>query len=197
VPPIRFLEIAIKSKLYPEITKSIVRKSFEFFREKDYEFSINISIHDIENRKTLQFILEQIINFPNPKNITFEILESDRVENYEKLNKFIKEIKSHGCKIAIDDFGSGYSNFSHILELNVNYLKIDSSLVRFITKDQNSRVIVKTIVNFALNLNLKTIAEFVEDKKSMELLEQMGVDFVQGYYIGRPQSGLNSDFESI
>jgi diguanylate cyclase (GGDEF)-like protein len=197
VPPIRFLEIAIKSKLYPEITKSIVRKSFEFFREKDYEFSINISIHDIENRKTFLFILDQIEKFPNPQNITFEILESDRVENYEKLNKFIKEMKSHGCKIAIDDFGSGYSNFSHILELNVNYLKIDSSLVKFITKDHNSRIIIKTIVNFASNLNLKTIAEFVEDRESMELLEKMGVDFIQGYYIGRPQSGLNSDFESI
>jgi len=197
VPPIRFLDIAIESKLYPEITKSIIKKSFEFFREKDYEFSINISIHDIENRKTFQFILDNVINFPNPQNITFEILESYRVENYEKLNKFIKEIKSHGCKIAIDDFGSGYSNFSHILELNVNYLKIDSSLVKFITKDHNSRVIIKTIVNFASNLNLKTIAEFVEDKESMELLEKMGVDFIQGYYIGRPQSGLNNDFESI
>lgn len=197
VPPIRFLEIAIKSKLYPEITKSIVKKSFEFFREKDYEFSINISINDIENRRTFQFILEQITKFPNPQNITFEILESDRVENYEKLNKFIKEIKSHGCKIAIDDFGSGYSNFSHILELNVNYLKIDSSLVKLITKDQNSRVIVKTIINFASNLNLKTIAEFVEDRESMELLESMGVDFIQGYYIGKPHSELNTDFKPI
>jgi diguanylate cyclase (GGDEF)-like protein len=197
VPPIRFLEIAIKSKLYPEITKSIIKKSFEFFREKDYEFSINISIHDIENRRTFLFILDQVEKFPNPQNITFEILESDRVENYEKLNKFIKEMKSHGCKIAIDDFGSGYSNFSHILELNVNYLKIDSSLVKFITKDQNSLVIVKTIVNFASNLNLKTIAEFVEDRESMELLEKMGVDFIQGYYIGRPHSGLNNDFKSI
>ncbi|MDQ1244496.1 MAG: c-di-GMP phosphodiesterase [Campylobacterota bacterium] len=196
IPPIRFLDIAIKSKLYPEITKSIVIKSFEFFKEKDYEFSINISIHDIENTKTMQFILENVEKFPNPKNITFEILESDRVENYEKLNKFIKEIKAHGCKIAIDDFGSGYSNFSHILELNVNYLKIDSSLVKHITKDENSRAIVKTIINFASNLNLKTIAEFVEDKESMDLLEKMGVNFIQGYYIGKPESGLNKNFES-
>lgn len=197
IPPIRFLDIAIKSKLYPEITKSIVRKSFEFFKEKDYEFSINISIHDIENKKTMQFILGEVQKFPNPKNITFEILESDKVENYEKLNKFIKEMKSHGCKIAIDDFGSGYSNFSHILELNVNYLKIDSSLVRHITKDENSRVIVRTIINFASNLNLKTIAEFVEDKESTDMLEKMGVDFIQGYYIGKPESGLNKIFGKV
>ncbi|MCK4874894.1 MAG: EAL domain-containing protein [Sulfurimonas sp.] len=196
IPPFDFLDIAIKSKLYPEITKAMIRKSFEYFKDKDYEFSINISINDIQNRKTLQFILDSVIDFPNSKNIVFEILESDKVENYEKLNKFIKEMKRYGCKIAIDDFGSGYSNFSHILELNTDYLKIDSSLVRLVTKDENSRVIVKTIINFASNLGMKTIAEFVEDKKSLDLLEKMGVDFIQGYYIGKPSPELNSDFES-
>jgi EAL domain-containing protein (putative c-di-GMP-specific phosphodiesterase class I) len=107
---------------------------------------------------------------------------------------FIKEVKRYGCKIAIDDFGSGYSNFSHIFELNVDYLKIDGSLVKFITTDESSRVIVKTIVNFASNLGLKTIAEFVEDRDSLELLEKMGVDFIQGYYIGKPSSDLCEDF---
>ncbi|MCF6310752.1 MAG: EAL domain-containing protein [Sulfurimonas sp.] len=194
IPPFIFLDIAIKSKLYPEITKAMIRKSFEYFKDKDYEFSINISMHDIQNPKTLQFILDSVIDFPNPKNIVFEILESDKIENYERLNKFIKEMKRYGCKIAIDDFGSGYSNFSHILELNADYLKIDSSLVKLVTKDENSRVIVKTIINFASNLDLKTIAEFVEDKESLDLLETMGVDFIQGYYIGKPEPKLNTNF---
>ncbi len=188
--PFAFLDIAIKSKLYHEVTKAMIIKTFAFFKDKEYEFSINLSILDIQNQETLKFILMQIQAFDTPQHIVFEILESHKIENYQEMKGFIKEVKRYGCKIAIDDFGSGYSNFSHIFELNVDYLKIDGSLVKFITTDESLRVIVKTIVNFASNLGLETIAEFVEDKDSFELLEKMGVDFVQGYYIGKPDSEL-------
>lgn len=194
IMPFAFLDIAIKSKLYPEITKAMVLKTFEFFKDKGYEFSINLSILDIQNQEILKFILTQVQAFDAPQHVVFEILESHKIENYQEMKSFIKEVKKYGCKIAIDDFGSGYSNFSHIFELNVDYLKIDGSLVKFITTDESSRVIVKTIINFASNLGLKTIAEFVEDKDSLELLEKMGVDFVQGYYIGKPSSELYEDF---
>lgn len=194
IPPFAFLDIAIKSKLYPEITKAMIRKSFEYFRDKDYEFSINISMHDIQNKKTLQYITDMLKDFNEPNRVVFEILESDKVEKYEEIRNFIINVKRHGCKIAIDDFGSGYSNFAHIHELNADYLKIDSSLVKFITTDENSRIIVKTIINFASSLGLKTIAEFVEDKDSLDLLEKMGVDFIQGYYIGKPAPELSSDY---
>jgi EAL domain-containing protein (putative c-di-GMP-specific phosphodiesterase class I) len=142
----------------------------------------------------MNFIILELKNFSEPHRVAFEILESHRIEDYEEIKSFIKEVKKLGCKVAIDDFGSGYSNFSHIFELNVDYLKIDSSLVKFITTDESSRVIVKTIINFASNLGLKTIAEYVEDKDSLELLEKMGVDFVQGYYIGKPAKELIEEF---
>ena len=194
IMPFAFLDIAIKSKLYPEITKAMIVKTFAFFKDKEYEFSINLSILDIQNQEILKFILTQIQAFHAPQHVVFEILESHKIENYQEMKSFIKEVKKHGCKIAIDDFGSGYSNFSHIFELNVDYLKIDGSLVKFITIDESSRIIVKTIVNFASNLGLKTIAEFVEDKDALEMLEKMGVDFVQGYYIGKPSNALCEDF---
>lgn len=194
IAPYAFLDISVKSKLYPEITKAMIRKSFEFFKDKNFEFSINISIADIQNPETVKFITNRLKEFDEPQKIVFEILEGDKIENYEEIKSFIKDVKKLGCKIAIDDFGSGYSNFSHILELNVDFLKIDSSLVKFVTTDENSRVVVKTIINFASNLGLKTIAEYVEDKDSLELLEKMGVDFVQGYYIGKPNAELNKDF---
>ncbi len=196
ITPFVFLDIAVKSKLYPEITKAIITKSFEFFIDKNLEFSINLSIVDIQSKEIMRFIFNKLKEFSEPKRVVFEILETDRIENYEEIKSFIKNVKRYGCKVAIDDFGSGYSNFSHILELNVDFLKIDSSLVKFVTTDENSRVVVKTIINFASNLGLKTIAEFVEDKDSLELLEKMGVDFIQGYYIGKPDSELNRDFES-
>jgi len=196
ITPFVFLDIAVKSKLYPEITKAIITKSFEFFRDKEMEFSINLSIVDIQSKEIMRFIFNKLQEFRQPQRVVFEILETDRIENYEEIKNFIKDVKKYGCKVAIDDFGSGYSNFSHILELNVDYLKIDASLVKFVTTDENSRVVVKTIINFASNLGLKTIAEFVEDKDSLVLLEKMGVDFIQGYYIGKPSSSLNRDFES-
>jgi diguanylate cyclase (GGDEF)-like protein len=188
--PYEFLEVSIKGKLYHHITRAIVRKSFKFFEDKDFEFSINISINDINNQKTYEYIVDSLRNYAHPEKVVFEILETDKIENYEKLKGFIKITKSFGCKIAIDDFGSGYSNFAHILTLNVDYLKIDASLVKNVLNDEHSRIITQTIINFANNLNLKTIAEYVEDIESLELLEKMGSHYIQGYYIGEPKESL-------
>jgi len=190
IAPFEFLDIAIKSKLYPSITRSIIRKSFKFFRDKEYEFSINISINDILNSSTADFILKSLEDFEKPQKVVFEILESDKIGNYEELKEFITKVKRFGCKIAIDDFGSGYSNFSHILELDVDYIKIDASLVKKVATDKNAKKITKTIIRFAHNLEIETIAEFVEDKESLEILKEMGVDFIQGYYIGKPKPTL-------
>jgi diguanylate cyclase (GGDEF)-like protein len=194
IPPFDFLEVAVKSKLYPEITKTMIRKSFAYFKDYHYEFSLNISINDILNKTTRAFIINSLEEFNEPQRVIFEILESDRIENYAEVKNFIYEVKKYGCKIAIDDFGSGYSNFSHLFELNVDCLKIDSSLVKYVATDENSRIIVKTIINFASNLGLKTIAEFVEDKESVDVLEKMGVNFIQGYYIGKPEPQLSTNF---
>ncbi|MDD3477186.1 MAG: EAL domain-containing protein [Sulfurimonas sp.] len=196
IAPFAFLDIAIKSKLYPEITKAMISKSFEFFKDKEYEFSINLSILDIQNQETLKFIFSKLKEFTEPQRVIFEILESHKIDDYEEIKSFITEVKKYGCKIAIDDFGSGYSNFSHILALKVDCLKIDASLVKYITTDENSKTIIKTIVSFASNLGLKTIAEFVEDSESLKTLEDIGVDFIQGYYIGKPSSGLCEDFNA-
>ncbi|MEA3369945.1 MAG: EAL domain-containing protein [Campylobacterota bacterium] len=195
IAPFEFLDIAIKSKLYPSITRNIIRKSFEFFKEYDYDFSINISIKDILNSNTTDFILKSLEDFEKPQRVVFEILESDKIGNYAELKEFISRVKKFGCQIAIDDFGSGYSNFSHILELDIDYIKIDASLVKRVATDKNSKKITATIIQFASSLGVKTIAEFVEDKESLDTLQEMGVDFVQGYYIGKPESGLNKSFK--
>ena len=118
--------------------------------------------------------------------VVFEILEDESIKNYDLLINFIEEIKALGCKVAIDDFGTGYSNFEHLLKMNVNYLKIDASLIKNITKDENSRKITKTIVEFAKSLNLKTIAEFVENKEIFDMAKDLGVDYSQGYYFSAP-----------
>ncbi|MBE0496979.1 MAG: EAL domain-containing protein [Campylobacterales bacterium] len=186
VLPGSFLHVAKKSKLYHQLTRMIISKSFEAMREHDAFFSVNISIMDILNPKTVAFIVEKIDQFPQPKRITFEILESEGIENYKEVLEFVRQVKAKGCRIAIDDFGSGYSSFEHILNLHVDVLKIDASLIRFIDTNKNARITVETILSFAKALGIKTCAEFVHSKEVYDILEELGVDYVQGYYLARP-----------
>lgn len=191
IAPYQFLDIAIKSKLYPYLTRTMISKAFDYFKDKEeYEFSINLSIIDIIDKRTVSFIIKKLENFPNPERVIFEILESDQIEDYDVLREFIQRIKFYGVKFAIDDFGSGYSNFTNILELHLDYLKIDASIVKNIMHSETSRKTVLAIVNFASNVGLKTIAEYVEDKESLEMLESLGVDYIQGYYIGKPEAQI-------
>jgi len=157
---------------------------------ESYKKDLKINPSDKKAQENIDFILNKLKNSTAAKRVTFEILESEAIQDFKKVERFINEVKRYGSQIAIDDFGSGYSNFSHILELNVDYLKIDSSLVKNVLTDENSKVITQTIINFASNLKLKTIAEYVEDIESLELLEKMGVDFIQGYYIGKPKKDI-------
>jgi len=187
ISPFFFLEVAKKSKLYPEITKKIFSEAVEY--AKDHEISINLSVMDILNEHTVSYILNTLKN--NNLKITFEILESEGIENYAEVCQFIKNVKEYGCKIAIDDFGSGYSNFAHILNLDVDYLKIDASLIKNLDTNKNSQIVVETIVGFAKKLGIKTVAEFVHSKEVFDKVVEMGIDYSQGYYISEPKPNIS------
>ena len=186
VAPFFFLDISKKSNQYTKLTKIVIEKSFKKFANLPFEFSVNISYEDIEDPEFLVFIKEMIKEYDVAQKVVFEILEDENVKNYSLLISFIDEVKSLGCKVAIDDFGSGYSNFEHLLKMNVDYLKIDASLIKNIATDENSYKITKTIVEFAKSLNLQTIAEYVENKEIFELTKELGVDYSQGYYFSAP-----------
>ena len=175
-----------KSNQYIKLTKVVIEKSFKKFEHLDFEFSVNISYEDVENPDFLDFIKEMLKKYNVAKKVVFEILEDENVKDYGLLILFVDQIKTLGCKVAIDDFGSGYSNFEHILKMNIDYLKIDASLIKNIATDENSYKITKTIVEFAKNLNLKTIAEYVENKEIFNLTKELGVDYSQGYYFSAP-----------
>ncbi|WP_299227871.1 EAL domain-containing protein [Sulfurihydrogenibium sp.] len=187
ISPFFFLEVAKKSKLYPEITKKVFSEAVKY--AKDHEISINLSVMDILNEYIVSYILNTLKN--NNLKITFEILESEGIENYTEVSQFIKNVKEYGCKIAIDDFGSGYSNFAHILNLDVDYLKIDASLIKNLDTDKNSQIVVETIVGFAKKLGIKTVAEFVHSKEVFDKVVEMGIDYSQGYYISEPKPNIS------
>lgn len=184
--PHEFLDVAKHSKLYSKLSMSLIQKAFETFQISSSSFSINLSFLDMTNLVTTTFIIEKLEEFNVGPWVVFEILESDGIENYEAVSNFINKVKSFGAKIAIDDFGSGYSNFERIAELRVDYLKIDGSLIKNIDTNDEMLIITRTIVSFAKELGIKTIAEYVHSQAVQDCVESIGIDYVQGFYIGKP-----------
>ena len=191
VAPYFFLDISKKSNQYTKLTKIVLEKSFQKFENLPFEFSVNISYEDIENPDFLDFIKELLNKYNVTNRVVFEILEDESIKNYNLLISFVDEVKALGCKVAIDDFGSGYSNFEHLLKMNIDYLKIDASLIKNIATNENSYKITKTIIEFAKNLNLKTIAEFVENEEIFNIVRKLGADYSQGYFFSAPISAPN------
>lgn len=188
ISPINFLGVAKKSRLYPYITKAIVTHVLSIANEFLYDFSVNISVEDITDANTRNMIVEALKeNKEHAGRIVFEITESENIENFKEVKEFIKEMKAYGCKIAIDDFGSGYSNFEYLANLDLDYIKLDGSLIKNIDVDKNLQIIVKTIVDFAKQLGIKTVAEFIHSKDVYDVSKKLGIDYSQGYYFSEPK----------
>jgi len=168
----------------------MIQKSCHYFEHLDCDFSVNLSVEDILNSDVARYIKKTIEEYNVTHKIIFEILESEGIENYEEISDFIKEMKALGCRIAIDDFGSGYSNFEHLLKLNIDYIKIDGSLIKNLETDTNAQVIVETIVNFAKKLNILTVAEFVHNEAVSIKVKELQVDRTQGFFLAEPQEQL-------
>jgi len=190
ITPFQFLDIIKKTKLYQHITKRMITKSFEMFARNDFMFSINLSIEDVMDESTAKFILDMLKTSGIANRVIFELLESEGIESFDVVNDFIKEIKKTGAMVAIDDFGSGYSNFVYLSELQVDIIKIDGSLIKNIDKDTQAQIIVGTIIKFANQLNIKTIAEFVHSESVKQKVTEMGIDYIQGYHIGKPIANI-------
>ncbi|MCX6052080.1 MAG: EAL domain-containing protein [Campylobacterales bacterium] len=190
IAPIHFLELAKKNKLYHQLTMIMIEKTFERFKHLPYSVSINLSVDDIANKEIYKFIIEKLKTSPISKNIVFEIIESEGIENFDQVLEFINTAKSYGAKISIDDFGTGYSNFEYLMKLKVDYIKIDGSMIKNIDTDKNSQMITQTIVEFAKKMNIKTIAEFVHSKNVFDKIAELGVNYSQGYYFGAPSQDV-------
>ena len=187
ISPIHFLELAKRNKLYPKLTKIILEKTFEIFKNLNTQVSINLSVQDILNDDVYNTILQKLNTYKLGNRVVFELIESEGIENYEEVMHFITEIKKTGAKISIDDFGTGYSNFEYLMKLNVDYIKIDASMIKDIDVNMNSKMVTATILDFAKKMNIKTIAEFVHSKNVYDVIKEMGIDYAQGYYFGKPE----------
>ena len=171
--PVLFIPVAKKIKVYSSITKTIIDKSFAMFENNGLMFNINLSIEDIMNSEINKFIIDKLKSSHASNRVTFELLESEAIQDFKKVERFVSEVKRYGAKIAIDDFGSGYSNFSYLTKMNADYIKIDGSLIKDIDVDKTSYVVVETIVEFARKLGIKTIAEYVHSSIVMDKVKEL------------------------
>lgn len=188
--PALFIPVAKKIKLYNTVTKTIINKAFETFEDSEFEFSINLSIEDIMSSEIFNFIMRKLKSSKASKRVIFELLESDAIEDFIKVERFVSEVKRYGAKIAIDDFGSGYSNFKYLTKMSPDYIKIDGSLVQDIDVDKNALLVIETIVDFARKLGIKTIAEYVHSSVVLEMVKELNIDYSQGFYIDEPSVSI-------
>ena len=195
ITPHFFLDIAKKSRLHTRITKIILIRASEFLLANPTGVSINLSFEDILDQSVKDYI--DRIYTKNPtifSRLCFELTESEGIQNFDIVSRFIKEMKQRGCQVAIDDFGTGYSNFDYLIRLDVDVLKIDGSLIRNIQQERNSRLIVENIVDFTRKMGIKTVAEFVESEALLTEVKRLKIDYSQGYYIGKPKP-VTREFE--
>ena len=189
VSPFFFLDISKKGSYYTNISNRILEYSFDFLNRSNFDVSINISSLDIEQDSVSQKINELLSkNIDRAKRVTFELLEDENIKNMKRVEEFIDMVKSFGVKIAIDDFGSGYSNFERLLNFKPDILKIDGSLIKNIDKSNFSLSVVKSIVTFAKEQKIETVAEFIENEEIFNIVKDLGIDYSQGYYFGKPET---------
>lgn len=194
ISPSVFLEVSKRIKRYTDIEKMLIEKSFKLIADRpDAVISINLSGRDMTDGDVSVFIIEKLNKYKVAGRVIFEILEDENIENIERIGTFIERVRRMGVKIAIDDFGSGYSNFSYILKLKPDYIKIDGSIIKNIDTSEDSRAIAGAIIAFAKKLDITVIAEFVRSKEVFDACVELGVDEFQGFYLGEPRDSLYED----
>ncbi|MEO1927291.1 MAG: EAL domain-containing protein [Nautiliaceae bacterium] len=190
--PFEFIEDIKKAGLIHELTKQIFIKSLD--KAKIFPLSVNITDMDLNHCELIDFMIKetQRKNIP-PQNITLEILEDISTFNKTNMNN-LKKLQKNGFKIAIDDFGSEYSNFERILQISPDYIKIDGKFIKTLPNEKNSHKIVMSINILAHSIGAKVIAEFVENETILKIIEEMGIEYAQGYYFSKPKKEI--DFEN-
>ncbi len=183
--PNNFIYKAKKCRLYNKLMEILIDKIIVYILKYKIHISINLDYTDILNPQIKKALVSKIKSNNIGEYLTLEILESEKVSSFDTVNEFINDVKQFGVKIAIDDFGTGFSNYENILNLNIDYIKIDGSLIRKINEDIYLNLI-KSIVLFSKQQNIKVVAEFVSDLKILRYVKNIEIDYSQGYYIGKP-----------
>jgi EAL domain-containing protein (putative c-di-GMP-specific phosphodiesterase class I)/GGDEF domain-containing protein len=185
--PYEFIPPAIVAGRMCDITKVVIDKSFKFFKDNDYAFSINITREDFMAEYLVDYISYKCDYYQlDPKRIYIEILENISTESAQECLDQIKALQALGCNITIDDFGVDSSNFSRMMQINAEVLKIDGHFIQHLLHDENARIIVENIVDFSKKIGAQTVAEYVDSQELYDVVRDMGINYSQGFYVGKP-----------
>ncbi|CDT75613.1 putative GGDEF family protein [Vibrio coralliirubri] len=187
IAPGKFLPIIEGTHLYTRLSRQMITRTFDFMSQRTDSFSINLAPQDFSNEKTILHLEQAIKKISHPQRIGLEVLETEQIQDYGRLIEVCNHFRDLGVNIIVDDFGSGYSNIDEILKLEPQVIKLDGSLIRNVDKDKKQRKIAQQLVSLCQILNAKTVAEFVHNEQVCRIAEDMGVDYLQGYYFGQPQ----------
>jgi len=195
VPPGAFIPAAERYHLMPVIDRWVAQNTLawlgDHFRQRpqvEMIYSINLSGASLGDERFLEELLQYFVAYgAPPQAVCFEITETAAVANLSRAVHFMRQLKELGCHFALDDFGSGLSSFGYLKNLPVDYLKIDGAFVKDIAHDPIDLAMVKSIHSIGQVMGLQTIAEFVETQEVLDLLREIGVDYAQGFLLGRPQ----------
>ncbi len=188
--PTDFLPLAYRARLYQRFSRRILEKALKVVKAQRKTISINISVSDIDNEEDQQYILAMISNSGLGRYLEFEILENQNIEDLEPIRQFIRRAKALGAKVGLDDMGKDYSNIDRLLKLPVDFVKIDGSIVHHLANDNEAQEMTKTIVDFAEKRHLKTVAEYCCDEAVASMATKLGVTYLQGFHLGKPQPHL-------
>jgi EAL domain-containing protein (putative c-di-GMP-specific phosphodiesterase class I) len=186
--PGQFLEIAKDYHLYLQLSQLMIRKVLHLFKNRTESIFINLSAYDIGSKSNRTFLYELLSSLsPDAcQRITFEILESEKIRDFQEMVAFLNDIRRFGVKIAIDDFGAGFSNFTAIIRVNPDFIKIDGDLIINCDKDPVKQVCLQAITDIAKGIDAELIAEHVENSDEQKTVESVNIEYTQGYYFSKP-----------
>ncbi len=193
-PPSDFIRAAERYRLMPHIDRWVVQTVLSALGRGGMKLppgrsvAINIAGQTLGDSDFLEFVVDCFDHTgANPGDICFEVTESSVVANLDHAHRFLAVLHGMGCEFALDDFGSGLSSFSTLRTLPMDYLKIDGSFIKNLAVDTVNQAMVAAMIELSRSLHFRVVAEQVEDQLSLDTVTDMGIDFVQGFAIGRPQ----------
>jgi EAL domain-containing protein (putative c-di-GMP-specific phosphodiesterase class I) len=195
IEPSAFIAAAERYHLMSSLDRWVIKTAFQALAEAQRRevsrpvlFAVNLSGQSLSEDSFLAFVIDELANSSvDPRRICFEITETAAISKLDAAMHFIAALKAKGCRFILDDFGSGLSSFAYLRDLAVDFLKIDGEFVQNMLEDRVKRAMVESINQIGHVMGIQTIAEWVENRATLEALKDLGVDYAQGYWLCRPQ----------
>ncbi len=190
IVPFHFMKSIKGTSQYIKMSKLVLREVFNTLNQyEDVEISVNVDLDDLDNADMMKLITHNLYeNRTIANRLTFEILEDHEMKDHGKVMFYLQQLRAFGSKIALDDFGSGYASYSYLIKLNIDILKIDGSIVKELKhRPDHAKTVIRSIRELAESFHYDLVAEFVSDEEIYNVIKDLGIEYVQGYYLGEPK----------